>query len=180
MPLLLRLSGHNKKTGNTSLALTTRRVLPAYHLRRRTGSSEAATACRAERGPHCHRNPRRLSRYFFFGAFFLAFFLAAMMSSFGLGLRDLQGSQGPKPPDATARCHDFAGSKIGRAEKREKKKKTVLDCLLMDSGLGHGPGFTGGYNIARGAGRTGPGSRTPLQVGTIMLATGCRASQSIH
>jgi len=27
----------NKKTGNTSLALTARRVLPAYHLRRRTG-----------------------------------------------------------------------------------------------------------------------------------------------
>jgi hypothetical protein len=116
------------------------------------------TVYRAQRGPHCQRNPPRLSRYFFFGAFFLAFFLAAMMSSFSLGLRDLQGSQGPKPPDATARCLDFAPGKIGCAERREKKKKTVQDCLLMDSEQRHGPGFTGGYNIARGAGRTEPGS----------------------
>ena len=165
MPSYFVKSGHNKKTGNTSLALTTRRVLPAYHLRRRTGSSEAATAYRAQRGPHCHRNPPRLSRYFFFGAFFLAFFLAAMMSSFGLGLRDLQGSQGPKPPDSTAHCH---------------MKKTALNCLFVDSGPGCALGITSGQGYTGRAGRTGPGSRILLQVGTDIFATGCRASQSIH
>lgn len=88
-----------------------------------------------------------------------------MMSSFGLWLRDLQGSQGYFTPDGTARCH---------------VKKTVMDCLLMDSGQGQAPEKAVVFGTAGGAGRTGPGSQILLQTGADMFATGCRASQSIH
>src|SRR3989344_2057679 len=126
---LLRLFGRNKKTGNNEPTLIQADVT-GLSLTKAPRLSEAATTPRAGRGTRYDPNSPRLSCYFFFlAAFFLAFFLAAMMSSFGLWLRDLQGSQGPEPPDTTARCH---------------MKKTVQDCLFVDSGQGRTPGTAGG------------------------------------